>query len=106
MANKYRSHRIGKRHLWRKVKWVLQHDFLKTLTAMRQEHVAHHNDSKEFILIIRDKAVGDNYFPGEPPNLFGCFGNCRLRTENCQRRLHQSSDRPLRVRLISPPLLI
>jgi len=61
---------------------------LETLTAVRQEHVAHHNDAEEFLLFVCDKAVGDNCFSGEPPNLFGCFGDCRLRTEDCQWRLH------------------
>src|SRR4029453_15450978 len=94
MPNKYRSHRIGKRHLWREVKWILEHDFLETLTAMRQEHVAHHYDSEEFLLVVCDKAVRDDCFLGEPPNLFGCFGDCRLWTENSQRRGSLSAAAP------------
>ena len=106
MTNQHGSHRFRERHLRRKVEGILEHDFLETLTVLRQEHVAHHNDSKKFLVFVGDKAVGNNCFPSEPPNLFGCFGNCGLWTENCQGRLHQASNRPLQVRLIPHPLLV
>ena len=64
MPNQHGSHRFGKRHVRREIKGIREHDLLEALIALREQQVAHHDDPKELLLLVCDKAVRDNGFAG------------------------------------------
>ena len=69
-----------------------------------EQHVAHHHDPNEALAFIDDPQISNKRAAGEVAQGLHRLFDRRAGAEDCERRVHHSADRVLRICFVPGPL--